>query len=619
MKVTLPKLQSADSLVNHVRSGDRVYVGSNCGEPQTLVKALVEASGHLHGVDVVHLLTFGEAPYAKPELQEHFRHQALFVGANVRSAVAQGDADYIPVFLGEIPRLFENGQLPIDVALVSVSPPDEHGFCSLGISVDIGAAACRNARIVLAEIQPDMPRTHGDSFLHINEIDGFCDSAFPILEHHGDEPDETSRRIARYIAELIDDGATMQAGIGSIPDAVLSLIGNKNDLGVHTELFSNGLLGPIRNGNINCRKKTLNRGKVVAAICLGTKELYREIHDNPLFEFRQTAYVNDPFVIAQHERMVAINSALEVDLTGQIVSDSIGHSIYSGFGGQVDFVRGAARSKGGKAIIALPSTAKGGALSRIVSELKPGAGVVTSRADVHYVVTEYGVAYLHGKPIRARALDLIRIAHPKFRDKLLEEAKDLGLVDRIQPSLAFRYPDERVVQHVLKSGAELTIRPIKPSDDRLLKDLFYSLGENTVRARFGGVVKRLSNATISELVNVDHDLHVAYVASIPRGEGEELVGTARYYVNRSNGIAQLALAVADEHQKQGIGRLLFSHLVKTAEAARLRGIEAWVHPDNAPMFKLLINAGLKVLAEEESGMTHVMLLFPARPGHGEQG
>lgn len=612
MKTPPLLLRSPESLAQMVESGDRIYIGSNCAEPQTLVQALFQNRDRLSGVDIIHLLTLGDAPYANPEYREHFRHQAFFVGKNVRQAVKTGDVDYIPVFLGEIPRLFENGQLPIDVAMITVSPPDEHGYCSLGISVDLGLAACRCAKLVLAEINPEMPRTHGDSFIHVSEIDGLCESTYPLIEHLGEPADDVSRRIAKYIAELIEDGSTLQGGIGAIPNAVLSLIGDKNDLGIHTELFSDGLIEPIQAGIVNCDRKTINRGKVVSSFCIGSKRLYEYIDDNPFFEFRQTGYVNDPFVISQHERMVAINSALQVDLTGQVVSDSIGHSIYSGFGGQVDFIRGAARSKRGKAIIALPSTAKSGAISRIVSELSPGAGVVTSRADVHYVVTEYGVAYLHGKPIRERALDLIRISHPDFQDQLLEEAKEFGLISRSQPSIHYRYPDERVKEVVLHDGTEVTVRPIKPSDDGLLKEHFYSLGEETVRRRFGGTVKRLSTATISELVNVDHDSHVAFVATIPRAEGEQILGTARYYVDRSTGIAEIAMAVLDKWQRRKVGALLFTALLDTAREAKLNGIEAWVQSDNSAMIKLLMNAGLDVQANNEGGMTHVVLTFPSR-------
>ncbi|MFQ3668873.1 MAG: GNAT family N-acetyltransferase [Fimbriimonadaceae bacterium] len=603
------KLKSPEECVKLVKSGDRVYIGSNCGEPQTLVQALFDYREALHGVDIVHLLTHGVAPYADPQYAEHFRHQAFFIGKNVRAAVKQGAVDYIPVFLGEIPALFKDGQLPIDVALIQVTPPDEFGFVSMGISVDIGMAACKHARYVIAEINPDTPRTLGNSFLHVNEIDAFCMSRFPIIEHSQGAVDDTARAIARYIADLIPDGATLQAGIGAIPDAVMALMGEKNDLGMHTEMFSDGILPLVKNGNLNCRRKTLHPGKIVSTFCMGSMDLYRFIDDNPLFEFHPSEYVNDPFVIAQNERMISVNGTLEVDLTGQVVSDSIGHTFFSGFGGQVDFVRGAARSKGGKPIIALPSTAKSGTMSRIKSTLTPGAGVVTSRADVHYVATEYGVAYLHGKPVRERALSLIRIAHPDFRDQLLEEAKEIGYIPRSQPSLAHRYPDEWVKRVQAPNGDLITIRPILPTDESKLKEHFYSLGEVSLKRRFGTVLKALPTATITELVNVDFQQHVALVATIREGEGDKILVVARYYVNMTTNYAEMAMAVRDDYQGQGLGRLVFQHLLEVAQAQKLRGVVGWVQADNAPMLKLLLDSGFDVETKNEDGQLYVTLTF----------
>lgn len=600
-----------------VRNGDRVYVGSNCGEPQTLVQALFDRRQELNGVDIVHLLTAGIAPYADKQYLEHFRHQALFIGHNVRQAAREGAVDYIPVFLSEIPRMFQNGQLPLDVALVSVTPPDAHGFCSLGVSVDLGLSACRSAEYVIAEIQPEMPRTLGNSFLHVSEIDAFVDSQFPMLELESEPPDEVSLAIARHIADLIEDGSTMQMGIGAIPNAVLALIGDKNDLGIHTEMFSDGIVAALERGNITCLKKTLLPGKIVASFCMGTKRLYERIDNNPFFEFRPSEYVNDPFVVARNDRMVAINSALEVDLTGQVCSDSIGHTFYSGFGGQVDFIRGASRSKHGKPIIALPSTAKGGAVSRIVSQLKRGAGVVTSRADVHYVITEFGVAYLHGKPVRERVLSLIRIAHPDFRDALLQEAKDLGYISKEQPALASRYPDELVRKAILPGGERVTVRPIRPTDEVGLKDHFYSLGYETVRRRFGMSIKVLERATLRELVNVDYKLHMAIVVTIDEGEGEVILASGRYYVNQTTNYGEFAIAVRDEWQGRGVGTLLFEQLLAAAKQAKLRGLEAYVQPDNARMLNLLMETGLKLETKQTDGQLHILMPLAKEPAQVE--
>lgn len=391
-----------------------------------LAEALFERRQDLQHVEIVHLLTRGPAPYVFEECRDAFHHTAFFIGANVREAVQAGRADYAPIFLSEIPELFISRQAPLDVAMVSVTPPDRHGFCSLGVSVDIGLAACRSARAIVAEVNPNMPRTLGAGFLHVDEIEAFVESDRPLHEHEEEPLDEVSLAIGRHVADLVSDGSTLQTGIGKLPAAVLASLLDKNDLGVHTEMFSDALLGPIENGNVTCRRKTLYPNKVVSTFCMGTRRLYDTLDGNPFFEFRPTEEVNDPFVIAQNERMVAINGAIEVDLTGQVAADMIGCRLYSGIGGQVDFIRGAARSRGGKPIIALPSTARGG-VSRIATRLQPGAAVVTSRGDVHYVVTEYGVAYLHGKSLRDRAEALMAIAHPDHRERLLAEAREAGL------------------------------------------------------------------------------------------------------------------------------------------------------------------------------------------------
>jgi 4-hydroxybutyrate CoA-transferase len=401
-----------------VKSGDRLYIHPGCATPLPLLEALCRRAADLHEVEVVHLLTFGTASHVLPEMREHFRHNAMFIGANVREAVNAGRADYTPIFLGEIARLFRDGTMPIDVALIQVSPPDEHGFCSLGVGVDHTLDAARSARWLIAEVNQRMPRVHGDAFLHVREIDAIVETSRPLAEMRAEASDEISHRISRNVADLIDDGATLQTGIGAIPDAVLRQLHDRRGLGIHTELFSDGIIDLVEAGVITGERKSLHPGKIVAGFILGTQALFDFAHENPMIELHPTAYTNDPFVIAQNDAMVAINSAIEVDLTGQVCSDSIGRSFYSGFGGQVDFIRGAARSRGGKPIIALPSTARGGTISRIVPELQPGAGVVTTRADVHWVVTEWGKVNLFGKSVRQRARALIDIANPEFRSEL---------------------------------------------------------------------------------------------------------------------------------------------------------------------------------------------------------
>ncbi len=409
---------SAGEALENVRSGDRIWIHSGCAEPEILVDALVKRWNELEDVEIVHLMLLGSAKYAQKGMEGHFRHNGFFLGKNVRGAVEEGTADYIPIFLSEIPRLFFDGRMQIDVSLIHVSPPDNHGFCSLGTGVDCTMAAADTSKTVIAQVNPRMPRTLGDSFIHVNKIDYFVEADVPLIELPRLRMSKLHKEIGRHAASLIEDGSTLQMGIGGIPDAVLYFLSDRKDLGIHTEMFSDGVVELIENGVITNDRKTLHRGKSVVSFVLGSESLYKFIDNNPAFEFRPSDYVNDPFIISKNDKMIAINSAIEVDLSGQVVADSIGYSIYSGIGGQVDFVRGAARSRGGKPIIALPSTAGGGGISRIVPKISEGAGVVTSRGDVHYVVTEFGSAYLHGRNLRERAKALIKIAHPDFRKEL---------------------------------------------------------------------------------------------------------------------------------------------------------------------------------------------------------
>lgn len=419
------KMKSAADAVAQVQSGNRVYLGGGAGVPQTLVEALVARSATLRDVELVHMLHFGAAPYVQAEYAGVFRHNAVFIGHNVRGAVQAGLADFTPVFLSEIPRLFQRQILALDFAFIQVSPPDEHGFCSYGVEVGCTKPAADAAKFVIAEVNRQMPRSLGDSFIHVRDIDVFVEADYPIPEAPQGGASPVHKRIGELVAEMIPDGATLQMGIGSIPDAVLSNLHSHKDLGIHTELFSDGVVHLVEEGIITGAEKTLHPGKLVAGFLFGTKLLYKFIENNPFVEMHPTDYVNDPFVIARNDKMVSINSAIEVDLTGQVAADSIGPAFYSGVGGQLDFIRGAARSKGGKPIIALPASAKGGSISRIVSTLKPGAGVTTTRNDVHYVVTEFGVAELYGKSIRQRVQALIAIADPAFREELQQYAKEV--------------------------------------------------------------------------------------------------------------------------------------------------------------------------------------------------
>jgi 4-hydroxybutyrate CoA-transferase len=422
------KISSLEEAVGVVKSGDRIYISGNAASPYALNKALAARKDELTAVEVIHVLLLGDDPLAKPDMEGHFRHNALFVGPADREAVNDGRADYIPVFLYEIPSLFYSGQLGLDVAFIHVSPPDNRGYMSFGVECLASKAAAESARVVVAEVNDKMPRTLGDCFIHISKVDKVVETSrdLPVLATKPST--KVEEKIGRYIADLVEDGSTIQLGIGGIPGAALRAMSSRKDLGIHTEMISDGMIEAIEAGYVTGARKTLHPNKVVGTFLFGTKRVYDYAHDNPLFEIHPVHYTNHPATIARNDKMVAINSAIEIDLTGQVCSDSIGTRIYSGFGGQVDFIRGAAQSKGGKPIIAFPATAKNGEVSKIVPYLKNGAGVVTTRADVHYVATEYGVAYLHGKNLRERALALIAIADPAFRDGLEREAKKRRLI-----------------------------------------------------------------------------------------------------------------------------------------------------------------------------------------------
>lgn len=574
---------SADAALAQVRSGQHVVIGSGAAEPQLLVDALAARAPQLNDVEVLHLLTLGPAPYADSRFAGRLRHNALFIGPNVRSAVGSGLADYTPCYLSEIPSMFRSGRMPVDVALIQVSPP-ERGRCSLGVSVDILLAAAERASYVVAQVNRRMPATAGRSSLSVGKIDAFVEGTVPLFELP--RPDATAEAawIGRYVARLVEDGSTIQLGIGAVPDAVLSALAGKRDLGVHSEMVSDGVLPLISGGAITGRRKTLHRGKVVVAFCLGSRRLYEAVGPGSPFEFYPVDYVNDPFVIARNDRMVSINSALQVDLTGQVASDSIGSRFYSGVGGQVDFIRGAARSKGGRSIIALPSTAKGGSVSRITCRLAAGTGIVTTRADVDFVVTEYGIASLKGKTIRERAVALIQIAHPSFRVELAAQAKEAGYLDAGQliPPASGPYPVELETRARFR-GAEVFFRPIKPTDERKLKDLFYSQSPETTAARFGIPLERLSQRQFQELVCVDFRSSMAIAGFVRSNGRERMIAVGRYCAAAGDSTAELAVTVHDDFQGRGIGSFLVDYLAGIAARRGVSALRAVIRPLNAPM------------------------------------
>ena len=610
------RVTTPERAVSKVRSGQRVFIGSGAAEPQLLVKALADRGPELADTQITHILTLGVAPYADPKLKDGFRHNALFIGPNVREAVAEGRADFTPVFLSEVPRLFRRGKLPIDVALIQVSPPDEHGYCSYGVSVDVTKAAAESAEHVVAEINPNMPRTLGDCFIHINDIHQLVPSDMPILEAPEGEIDDIAGQIGLHIAELIQDGSTLQLGIGTIPDAVLASLDGKKNLGIHSEMISDGVIGLVEKGVINGSCKNTHVGKIVASFAIGSRRLYDFIDNNPMCEFHPSDYTNDPFRIAENDRVVAINSALQVDLTGQVCADSLGTYFYSGIGGQVDFIRGASRSDEGRPIIALPSTAHGGKVSRIVPTLTPGAGVVTSRGDVHYVVTEFGIADLHGKTIRERAMALIHIAHPDHREQLMEEARNRKLVYADQEAV-FGHGDldrrsfER--RFTAPNGKEIHMRPILPTDEDMMRDLFYACSAETLYHRFFTKLQSMPHRKLKKFVNIDYVKNMALVSVTREDEHEMIVAVGRYSIDKASNAAEVAFIVRDDWQGQGLGVSMFHQLLEVARKRGITKFTADVLHDNGRMLHIFHKcAPTSIQSTLEGGVYH--LSFSIRPG-----
>lgn len=608
------KVSTAERSVAAVQSGHRVFIGSGAGEPQTLVRAL-SSRADLSDTEIVHILTLGVATYAEPRFGDRFRHNAYFIGPNVRSAINEGRADYTPIFLSEIAELFRSGRVVIDVALISVSPPDEHGYCSFGVSTDIVKPAAETAHFVIAEVNQQMPRTMGDCFIHVRDIDVLVPSNLPILETKHDQAGELARQIAKHVSNLVEDGATLQLGIGAIPDAVLQFLTGFKNLGIHTEMFSDGLIPLVEQGVVTNSEKTLHRGKIIASFVLGTQRLYDFIDNNPLIEFHPTEYVNDPYVIAKNNKMISINSAIEVDITGQVCADSLGSLFYSGIGGQVDFVRGAARSHGGKPIIVLPSTADNESVSRIVPHLKQGAGVVTSRGDVHYIVTEYGTAYLHGKSIRERAMALIEIAHPKFRPWLLAAAKERRIVYADQIELPMRVPAyptelERFIE--LKDRSRVFIRPLRLTDEPLVRDLFYKLTPDSVHYRFFQMLKAMPHEKLQELLRVDYENDMALVVLTDASPSSAMLAIAHYRKDPQSNFAEAAFLVRDDWHGKGIGTALMKSLVDVARFHGIAGFHADVLVANNGMLRIFHKCGFSVQSTLEDGVYHIRIPFGRR-------
>lgn len=590
-------IATPEQAVGKIQPGQRVFVATGCGAPTELTKALAAQAERLRDAEIVHLLTHGEAPYATLKLAELFRINCFYVDQSVRGLIQEGLGDYTPINLSDIPELFSSGQLALDAALVQVTPPDHRGLCSLGVSVDIVRSAIENARLVIAQVNPRMPRTMGDSNVNVHDFDMLVPADVPLLEYKAPAPDETTRKIGEYVASLVDDGSTVAFGVNSVAHSLPEFLKGKRDLGVHTVMFTDALIDMIESGVITGKRKGLDRERVVASFCMGTKRLYDYINNNPKFSFQRTEYVNDPVIISRHPHMVAISVGLEVDLTGQVSADSQASKFFSGIGGQIDFNRGASRSVGGRFIIAMPSLTDDGQASRIVCRLSPGAGVATTRAGVHYVVTEYGVAYLRGKSIQERTMALISVAHPKFREQLMQCACEAKYV---RPEMAGREgriyigPPELRSTCLLTDGTQLILRPVHPTDVPKMKELFYALSKETVYYR---LLPRSAPITLKEIRNfvyVDHRSEVAIVATVPGMYEDSIIAVGRYYLDQKTNRAEIAFAVAEAWQRKGVGSVLFNSLTDIAKRNGIGGFTAEVPRDNKAMQSVLDKSETKV-------------------------
>jgi len=609
------KLCKIGQAYSKIKPGSRIFISTGCAEPQYLTANLENYPASIADTEILHLVSLGESPYLKSTCKDMCRLNTFFIGHSAREAVKRGDADYAPMFLSEIPKLMKSGRIRVDVAFIQVSPPDPFGNCSLGVSVEASKAAVDCANYVVAQVNKNMPRTLGDSFVNVEQLDAIVEYDEPILEYVADPPDDVSRRIGFYVSRLVPNGSTIQVGIGSIPNAVLENLKDKRDLGVHTEMFSEGLVDLYEAGVINNRKKSFHNGKIIAAFCIGQKGLFDTIDNNPVFEFYPFDYVSDPRNIAKNDDMVAINSALEIDITGQVCSDSIGPEFYSGIGGQADFVRGSALAHNGRPIIAIASTAKDGQISRITPMLTQGSGVVTTRGDVHYVVTEYGIAYLHGKSIRERAMAMINIAHPKFRRYLLEEAKKLNYIypdQELPPEDGSLYPEFYSWNYKTHDNIEVNIRPIKPIDEEKLRRFFYGLREEDIFYRFMGAVQTMPHTKAQPLVVLDYEEKfaiAAYLGTDEKDGQEEFVGVARWFLDRATNKAEVAFTVSPHMQGRGIGTYLLQRLIDVAKEKGISGFTAEVLAANRKMLSVFYKSGYKVKSQLDSGIYDIEFNF----------
>jgi acyl-CoA hydrolase/GNAT superfamily N-acetyltransferase len=618
------KVVDAQTAIAKIKNGCRVFIGTGCGEPQELIRTMVEDL-NMQDIMVYQMLSSTFSRYVDdPRFLRRFSLKLFFISSSMRKAAFEGKIDYIPSYLSQIPRQFANKRIGLDVALIQVSPPDRYGYCSLGVSIDITRAGVQNAKKVIAQVNPRMPRTWGDSFVHIDGIDFFVHHEEPLVEALPSIKDrETASRIGFYVNQLVDDGATLQVGFGHLPYAILQNLTDKKDLGIHTQLITDGFLPLFEQKVITNARKTLLPGRVVASLCMGSEKLYRYVNDNPMFYFRSSEFVNDPTVIARNENFVSISSALEVDLTGQVCSDSMGHLFYSGIGDQVDFLRGSAMSKGGFSVIALPSTARGGKVSRIVPHLSEGAGVATTRGDVNFVVTEYGIAELSGKSIYQRVMELAQIAHPKFREELIDIAKSKHYIfaDQLPPSqddLIFLEGYKKSL--TLKNGKVVDFRPLLSSDEFAYRNFFYSLREETIYFRFFYKMRLFSHEVVQQQwASVDYRKNMSMIGLARIGGHQEIVAIGSY-AEESETCAEVAFVVREDFQGMGMGSYLLAQLERIAKENNFKTFSATVLRENRAMLRVFKKRYPNAANKASSGSEVTILMDfddAVEPGEGE--
>ena len=610
------KFVALHDIFKHIGRGSKIFISTGCGEPQHLVNELVNYvesdPNALADTEVFQVWTLGVAVYTEEKFNYNFRHNSFFISDKSRRAVNTGLADYTPVFLSRVPDLLRRGQIKFDAALIQTSLPDKNGNVSLGISVDICKTAIEHSGIVIAQWNANMPRVHGDTFINTKDIDYIIRHDEPLLEYMPTVPGEIARQAGRYVAKLISDGDTIQIGYGSLPNAILENLGDKKHLGIHTELLTDGVVQLIKRGVIDNSRKTIDRGRTVASFCMGTDKTYQYLDDNPQMNFQTIEYTNNPLVISRIHNMTAINSALQIDLTGQASVESVEGRFYSGIGGSADFMRGALLAPGGKTILTIESTARDGSVSRIVPSLASGTGVTFNRGDIHYVVTEYGIAYLHGKNIRERAMDLITIAHPKFREWLVDEAKKLNLIYRDQafiPGVSSEYPEYLEERHLVKGGKSLLFRPVRINDEGLVKEFFYSLSDQSLRNRFMSSRKDMPHRLRQHFVVIDYTKELVVLATTTVDQKERIIGIGQYSQNQDGFFAEVAFAVRDDSQNCGVASELLAYLTVQAKRKGLQGFTADVLMENHAMLRVFEKMGFAVHRTLDEGVYRLVMRF----------